>query len=94
MLQSKLVRRKSVITKVKNTVAWTYVISDLSDKEIVGTFYEKEIQKHQKEFRIEKVIKIEGDINYMTNGKFTIIHLIIGSIKKILLYKIELFSTL
>ena len=94
MLHSKLVRRKSVITKVKNTVAWTYVISDLSDKEIVGTFYEIEIQKHQKDFRIEKAIKIEGDIKYMTNGKFTIIHLIIGLIKKILLYKIELFSTL
>ena len=31
--------------KVKNTVPWTYVISDLKGKEIVGTFYEKELQK-------------------------------------------------
>ena len=27
-----------VITKVKNTVPWTYIISDLKGKEIVGTF--------------------------------------------------------
>ena len=31
----------SVIKKVKNTVPWTYVISDLKGEEIVGTFYEK-----------------------------------------------------
>ena len=30
-----------VIRKVKNTVPWTYLISDLNGKEIVGTFYEK-----------------------------------------------------
>ena len=34
-----------VIKKVKNTVPWTYVISDLKGEEIVGTFYEKELQK-------------------------------------------------
>ena len=34
-----------VIKKVKNTVLWTYVISDLKDEEIAGTFYEKELQK-------------------------------------------------
>ena len=33
-----------VIKKVKNTVPWTYVISDLKGEEIVGTFYEKELQ--------------------------------------------------
>ena len=31
-----------VITKVKNIVPWTYVISDLKGEEIVGTFYGKE----------------------------------------------------
>ena len=42
-----------VITKVKNTVLWTYVISDLKNKEIVGTFYKNELQKtNQKEFRV------------------------------------------
>ena len=30
-----------VIKKAKNTVPWAYVINDLIDKEIVGTFYKK-----------------------------------------------------
>ena len=47
-----------VIKKVKNTVPWTYVINDLNGDEIIGTFYEKELQKtNQQKFRIEKVIK-------------------------------------
>ena len=41
---------------------WTYVISDLNGEEIVGSFYEKELQKTgQKELRIEKAIKKKGD---------------------------------
>ena len=36
------------IKKVKNTVLWTYVISDLKGEEIGGTFYEKELQKQIK----------------------------------------------
>ena len=48
----------SVIEKVKNTVPWTYVISNFHGEEIVRTFYEKESQKtNQKEFRVEKVLK-------------------------------------
>ena len=36
------------------------LISDLNRKEIVGTFYEKKMQKtNQKEFRVERVIKIK-----------------------------------
>ena len=51
-----------VFKKVKNTVPWTYVINDLNGEEIIGTFYEKELQKtNQKEFRIEKVPKRKGD---------------------------------
>ena len=47
-----------VIEKIKNTVTWTYVINDLNGEEIIGTFYEKELQKiDQQEFRIEKVVK-------------------------------------
>ena len=47
-----------VIKKVKNTVPWTYVINDLNDEEIIGTFYQKELQEtNQQECRIEKVIK-------------------------------------
>ena len=51
-----------VVKNIKNTVPWTYEISDLNGEEIVGSFYEKELQKtNQKEFRIEKVIKRKGN---------------------------------
>ena len=44
-----------MITKVKNAVPWTNVISDLNGEEVVGTFYKKELQKtNQEEFRIKK----------------------------------------
>ena len=37
---------------------WTYVIGDLNGEEIIGTFYEKELQKtNPAEFRVEKVTK-------------------------------------
>ena len=55
-----------VVSKIKNTVPWTYVINDLNGEEIIGTFYEKELQKtNQHEFRIEKVIKKKGDKLYL-----------------------------
>ena len=55
-----------VITKIKNTVSWTYVFNDLNGEEITGTFYEKKLQKtNQKEFRIEKVIKRKDDKLYV-----------------------------
>ena len=55
-----------IIKKVKNTVPWTYVINDLNGKKIIGTFYEKELQKtNQKQFTIEKVIKRKGDKLYV-----------------------------
>ena len=55
-----------MITKVKNTVPRTYVISDLNGEAIIGTLYKKELQKtNQKEFRIEKLIKKEGDKLYV-----------------------------
>ena len=31
-----------IVSKIKNTVPWAYVINDLNDEEIIGTFYEKE----------------------------------------------------
>ena len=34
-----------VVSKIKNAVPWTYVINDLNGEEIIGTFYEKELQK-------------------------------------------------
>ena len=55
-----------MIKKIKNTVPWTYVISNLNREEVVGTFYEKELQKmNQKEFRVEKVMKRKGDKLYV-----------------------------
>ena len=47
-----------VINKIKNTVPWTYAISDLNDEEITGSFSEKELQKTN---QIEKVLKRKGD---------------------------------
>ena len=44
-----------VSKKAKNTVPRTYIISDFNGEEIVGTFYEIELQKtNQKEFKVEK----------------------------------------
>ena len=55
-----------VVSKIKNTVPWIYVINDLNGEEITGKFYEKEQQKtNQKEFRIEKVIRRKGDKLYV-----------------------------
>ena len=55
-----------IICKIKNTVPWTYVINDLNVEEIIGIFYEKELQKtNQKEFRIEKVLKKKGNKLYV-----------------------------
>ena len=55
-----------VIKEVKNTVTWTYVISELNGEEIIGTFYEKELRKtNQQKFRLEKVIKKKGNKLYV-----------------------------
>ena len=54
-----------IVSKIKNTVPWTYVINDLNGEEITGTFYEKELQKtNQKKFRTEKIIRRKGDKLY------------------------------
>ena len=51
-----------VVSGIKNTVMWTYVINDLNGEEITGSFYEKELQKtSQEKCRIEKVLKRKGD---------------------------------
>ena len=55
-----------VVSKIKNTVPWTYVVSDLNGEEITGRFYEKELQKtSQEKSRIEKVLKRKGDKLYV-----------------------------
>ena len=53
-----------IIKKIKNTVSQTYVVNVLilNGEKIIGTFYENELQKtNKKEFRIEKVLKKNGD---------------------------------
>ena len=55
-----------IIKKIKNSVPRTYVLNDLNGEEIIGVFYENELQKtNPKEFRIEKVLKKKGDKLYV-----------------------------
>ena len=55
-----------VVSKIKDTVPWTYVISDLNDGKIAGSFYENERQKtNKKEYRTEKAIIKKGDKLYV-----------------------------
>ena len=75
--------------KVKNTVP--YIISDLNGKEIVGEFYEKELQKtNQTEFRVEKAIQGKNDkLSVKWKGCDNSFNSWID--KKISLYKISYF---
>ena len=43
-----------IISKIKNTVPWTYVISDLNGEKIDWTFYEKELQRIKKNSKQKK----------------------------------------
>ena len=65
-----------VVSKIKNTIPLTYVISDLNGQEIAGRFYKKQLQKTSQEKLKEKTI------NYTLSGKDVTIHLIVGLIKK------------
>ena len=50
------------ISKIQLTIPVTYKITDYNEEEIQGSFYEQELQKtSQKTFRIEKVLKRQGD---------------------------------
>ena len=54
------------VSKIKSTVPWTSVISDLNGEPITGSFYEKQLQKtSQEKFKTEKVIKSKGDKLYV-----------------------------
>ena len=35
-----------IISKIKNTAPWRYVISDLNGEPVTGSFYEKELKKN------------------------------------------------
>ena len=73
-----------VVSKIKNAVPWTYVISGLNGEEIAGSFDEKESQKtNQEKFRIEKIIKTKGDKFYVKWKGYDNLF-IVGLIKKTL----------
>ena len=38
-----------IISRIKNTALWTYVISDLNGEEKLGRFYQKELRKTNQE---------------------------------------------
>ena len=55
-----------LVSKIKNTVPWTYVVSDLNGEEITRNLYQKELQKtSQEKFRTEKVLKRKSDKLYV-----------------------------
>ena len=73
-----------VINRIKNTVPWTYVISYLNGRKIIGSFYEKELQKtNQKEFKMEKILKTKENKLYVKWKRYNN-YLIAGLIKRIL----------
>ena len=61
-----------VVSKIKNTVPLTYVISDLNGEPIFRSFYKKELQKtNQEKFRTEKGLKRKGDkLHIKWNGYY------------------------
>ena len=53
---------KMFVLKKLKILCHVHIFNDLNGEEIVGTFYKKELQKkNQKELRIEKVIKRNGN---------------------------------
>ena len=62
-------------------MAWTRLIENCNGEKIIGTFYEKELQKtNHKEFNIGK--KNKGKVNKLY-GRVTIILLTVGLIQRI-----------
>ena len=59
--------QKKFLLLVKLKTQYRGLISDLIGEEIIGIFYEKELQKtnQKKKFRIEKVLKRKGDKLYI-----------------------------
>ena len=69
-----------LLTKeVKNTVSWIYVIEDLHDREIIGTFYENQLQLR---IGVELLINKKRVIDYILRGNIMIICLTTRLIKK------------
>ena len=71
-----------IMKKVKKTVPWTYVINDLKVKKLSDHFMEKNYKRLIKMNLGSKKQSRKKVINYMSNGKVMIVHLIAGLIKK------------
>ena len=70
------------ISEIVLTIPITYKIINLNGEEIEGSFYEQDLQKTaQGTFRIEKVLKRQGD-KCLKNGWDVLSHLILGLIQK------------
>ena len=55
-----------MITKINDTVLWTYAISELNGEPFNGSFFENELQQTSREkFRIENLLKRKGDKLYV-----------------------------
>ena len=61
------------IKKVKQTVPWTYVISDLRGEEIVGMLHEEELYRQIKQRVIKKKKSREKVIKYMLSEEVMVI---------------------
>ena len=72
------------VSKRKNTVLWSYVISDLNGEPKLEVFMKKNFKNQIKKNLEQKKYLKEKVINCTSNGKNTTIHLIIGLTKKIL----------
>ena len=68
------------VSKIKDTVHWTYAIIDLNGEPITGSYsiWKRITKNKSKKFEIEKMI------NCISDGKDMIIHFIVGLIKKTL----------
>ena len=71
-----------VIKDVKNTVPWTYVISDHNSKNTLEHFLKQNYKKQSNEHLGQKKLLKENETSRMSNGKGMIILLIAGLIKK------------
>ena len=57
-----------VVTEVKKTNPFTYIVKDMNDEIVLGSFYGEELQKTKQEvFRIEKVLR-KKKINGVQHG--------------------------
>ena len=71
-----------VIKKAKNAVPWTYIFNELNGEEMEHFMKKSYKRLINKNLGQKKLVKKKG-INYMSNRKVMIIHLIVELIKKI-----------